>query len=104
MIDLQSDFGFARRQPHVREAVSHIEGLNRLARVFVESPSDILQQLVTAAVELCGADSAGISVDAGAGEVCSDRREITAATEIADGAGKNCRSGGHDERSGASDQ
>jgi hypothetical protein len=36
--------------------------MNRLARIFVENPTTILQELVTAAVELCGADSAGISV------------------------------------------
>jgi hypothetical protein len=29
----------------------------------VESPSTILQELVNAAVELCGADSAGISIE-----------------------------------------
>jgi hypothetical protein len=62
VIDLQSDPSFARRRLHVRDIVSHIEGLNRLARVFVETPTNILQELVTAAVELCGADSAGISV------------------------------------------
>ncbi|MHB1937002.1 MAG: GAF domain-containing protein [Acidobacteriaceae bacterium] len=63
VIDLQSDPAFARRQLHVRDVVSHIEGMNRLARVFVESPTTILQQLVTAAVDLCGADSAGISIE-----------------------------------------
>lgn len=38
-------------------------GLERLARAFVEKPETILQELVNAAVELCGADSAGISVE-----------------------------------------
>jgi RNA polymerase sigma factor (sigma-70 family) len=61
--DLQSDPAFARRQLHVRDVASHIEGMNRLARVFVESPTNILQQLVAAAVDLCGADSAGISIE-----------------------------------------
>jgi signal transduction histidine kinase len=38
-------------------------GLERLARAFVENPETILQELVNAAVELCGADSAGISIE-----------------------------------------
>ena len=63
VIDLQSDPAFARRHLHVRDVVSHIDGMNRLARVFVENPTNILQELATAAVELCGADSAGISVE-----------------------------------------
>jgi DNA-directed RNA polymerase specialized sigma24 family protein len=63
VVDLQSDPAFARRQLHVRDVASHIEGMNRLARVFVESPKNLLQKLVTAAVDLCGADSAGISIE-----------------------------------------
>lgn len=60
--DLESDSGFAHRQLHVRDAVLHKEGMNRLAQVFAEDANTILQELVIAAVELCGADSAGISV------------------------------------------
>jgi hypothetical protein len=63
VVDLLSDPAFARRQLHVRDVVTHVEGMNRLARVFAESPATILQELVTAAVDLCGADSAGISVE-----------------------------------------
>jgi DNA-directed RNA polymerase specialized sigma24 family protein len=63
VLDLQSDPAFARRQLHVRDVAAHIAGMNRLARVFVESPTTILQELATAAVDLCGADSAGISVE-----------------------------------------
>jgi signal transduction histidine kinase len=37
--------------------------MNRLARVFAGSSENILQELVTAAVDLCGADSAGISIE-----------------------------------------
>lgn len=60
--DVESDPAFARRHLHVRDSILHLQGLNRLARVFVEEPATILQELVAAAVELCGADSAGISV------------------------------------------
>jgi hypothetical protein len=63
VIDLQSDVAFARRHLHVRDVVSQIECMNGLARVFEESPTKILQELVNAAVDLCGADSAGISVE-----------------------------------------
>jgi DNA-directed RNA polymerase specialized sigma24 family protein len=63
VVDLLSDPGFARRQLHVRDVAAHVEGMNRLARVFAESPATILQELVTAAVDLCGADSAGVSVE-----------------------------------------
>jgi len=40
-----------------------MEGLARLGRVFMERPETILQELVNTVVELCGADSAGISVE-----------------------------------------
>jgi hypothetical protein len=38
-------------------------GMQRLAGAFVERPETILQELVRAAVELCGAESAGISIE-----------------------------------------
>jgi hypothetical protein len=63
MIDIENDPAFARRQLHVHDVVAHIEGMNRLARVFVESPANILPELVAAAVDLCGADSAGITIE-----------------------------------------
>jgi DNA-directed RNA polymerase specialized sigma24 family protein len=63
VIDLQFDAAFARRRLHVHDAVSHVEGMNRLAQCFVESPETILQELVASAVDLCGADSAGISIE-----------------------------------------
>ena len=37
--------------------------LQRLTRAFVDSPANILQELVNVAVQLCGADSAGISLE-----------------------------------------
>jgi signal transduction histidine kinase len=37
--------------------------MNRLARAFAESPTNILQELATAAVDLCGADSAGVTIE-----------------------------------------
>jgi DNA-directed RNA polymerase specialized sigma24 family protein len=63
VLDLHSDRAFAQRQRHVRDVALQIEGMNRLARAFVDSPTTILQELVTVAIDLCGADSAGISVE-----------------------------------------
>ncbi len=39
-----------------------IGGMRRLARALVERPEEILQELVNAAVDLCGADGDGISL------------------------------------------
>jgi signal transduction histidine kinase len=48
---------------HTRDVALQAEGMHRLARAFVDAPDTILHELVRAAVELCGADSAGISVE-----------------------------------------
>lgn len=63
VLDLESDAAFAQRRLHTRDVATQIEGMHRLARAFVTSPDTILQELVNAAVDLCGADSAGISVE-----------------------------------------
>jgi hypothetical protein len=63
VIDLQSDDAFAERRLHVRDVGMQMEGMRRLAHAFVESPDTILQELVNAAVDLCGAESAGISLE-----------------------------------------
>jgi hypothetical protein len=63
VLDLRHYPEFARRRLHVRDVAMQLEGMHRLARAFVESPDTILQELVNAAVELCGADSAGISLE-----------------------------------------
>ena len=63
VIDLVEDASFAGRHLHERDVVTQMEGMRRVARAFVDSPDTILQELVNAAVELCGADSAGISIE-----------------------------------------
>lgn len=40
-----------------------MESMQRIARAFMERPETILQELVDSALELCGADSAGISIE-----------------------------------------
>jgi signal transduction histidine kinase len=63
VLDLLSDPAFVARRLHVRHVANHMEGMRRLAHAFVENPETILQELVNAAVDLCGADSAGISIE-----------------------------------------
>jgi hypothetical protein len=63
VIDLLSDSQFATRKLHDRNVSLQMAGLQRLCHAFVEDPESILQELVKAAVELCGADSAGISIE-----------------------------------------
>jgi GAF domain len=63
VIDLLTDPAFARRHLHSRDVALQMEGMRRLALAFVETPDTILQELVHAAVDLCGADSAGISIE-----------------------------------------
>jgi hypothetical protein len=63
VLDLQHESAFAARRLHTRDVAVQMEGMQRLVHAFVESPDTILQELVNAAVELCGADSAGISLE-----------------------------------------
>ncbi len=63
VLDLRSDAAFARRNLHTHDIGMQIAGLQRLSRALIESPDTILQELVNAAVDLCGADSAGISLE-----------------------------------------
>ncbi|MGC2161690.1 MAG: GAF domain-containing protein [Silvibacterium sp.] len=63
VIDIQNDAVFAARHLHVRNLATQMEGMRRIARAFIESPNTVLQELVNAAVDLSGADSAGISLE-----------------------------------------
>jgi transcriptional regulator with GAF, ATPase, and Fis domain len=62
VLDLYSDPGFTARRPRPHSPARELEGMRRVARAFVESPDTILQELVNAAVDLCLAESAGISL------------------------------------------
>lgn len=61
--DLLKDDDFARRSGRKRNFQQPFEALSRITRVFAERPNDILQELVQVAVNCCGADSAGISLE-----------------------------------------
>jgi hypothetical protein len=63
VLNLRDNATFTERRLHTRDVAIQAEGMQRLARAFVEKPDTILQELVNAAVELCGADSAGISIE-----------------------------------------
>src|SRR5277367_3092694 len=63
VLDLRADNAFAKRNLHSRDIGTQMAGLQRLSRALVERPETILQELVSAAVDLCGADSAGISIE-----------------------------------------
>jgi hypothetical protein len=62
VLDLYSDSRFRNRLPRFRNPAKQLEGMRRLARAFVENPGTILQELVNTAVDLCEAESAGISL------------------------------------------
>lgn len=63
VLDLRDNAEFAARTLHERNVATQMEGLRLLTHAFVESPFTILDVLVNAAVDLCGADSAGISLE-----------------------------------------
>jgi signal transduction histidine kinase len=63
VVDLADESVIAHRRLHSRNGGMQMEGLRRLATAFIEQPDSILQELVNAAIRLCGADSAGISIE-----------------------------------------
>jgi hypothetical protein len=63
VLDLQGLPSFTKRRLHDRNITLQMEGLVRLSHIFVENPEMLLQNLVQAAVDICGADSAGISLE-----------------------------------------
>jgi transcriptional regulator with GAF, ATPase, and Fis domain len=62
VLDLQTEYSLACRPLQVRDATRQMEGIQRLAHAFVERPQTMLQELVDTAIEICGAESAGISI------------------------------------------
>ena len=61
--DLFADMEFQRREKKPRVANRESIALRRLSRLFAEKPEAVLQELVNTAVELCGANSAGIRLE-----------------------------------------
>src|ERR1700743_3281498 len=63
MRDLLQDASFTHRKKTIHDPTKQLEAFQRLARVFAERADIILQELVDIAVEFCGADSSGISLE-----------------------------------------
>ncbi len=63
VLDLEMDPSFARRPVRIRAVTAHMEALRQLGQVLLENPDTILQELTNVAIEVCGADSAGISIE-----------------------------------------
>ena len=63
VIDVAVHDPFALRPRRNRRYQTQLEGLHRLTAALVERPKTILQELVETALELCEADSAGISIE-----------------------------------------
>ncbi|MEK6396924.1 MAG: GAF domain-containing protein, partial [Terriglobus sp.] len=63
VIDLADEKAYAKRSVRQRDGSIQMAALRRIAVAFVEKPETILQELVEAAVQICGADSAGISIE-----------------------------------------
>jgi len=59
IMTILGDAAFEARPVKVRAGYIRVEGMQRIAAAFVERPETILQELVNAAIDLCGADSAG---------------------------------------------
>jgi signal transduction histidine kinase len=63
VLDLRDDAAFAQRPAHPRDPALQMDAMRRIAHAFAVDPHHILQALVESAVALCGADSAGISIE-----------------------------------------
>ena len=62
VLDIATDEVFRARNLHPRNAMVQLAGIRRIARAFVDDPESVLQDLVESAIDLCGADSAAISL------------------------------------------
>jgi hypothetical protein len=58
-----NDAALATRNLYSRDIGMQMAGLQRLSHALPEHLDTILQELVNATVDLCGADSAGISIE-----------------------------------------
>ena len=63
VIDLKDYPAFSARPSRPPNPAAQAKLIERLARTLLEDPDSILQWLVDSALDMCGADSAGISVE-----------------------------------------
>ena len=85
--DLRGDSEFQDRPLRPREAAKEVSGLRRLAHVFAHSPERILQELVEVSMDLCDAESAGITMEEPAGATEMQFRWIVTAGKYSGFAG-----------------
>ncbi len=62
VVDIASDDVFLCRKLHSYNSLAQLAAVKRIARTFVDDPDHLLQDLVESAIDLCGADSAAISL------------------------------------------
>ena len=63
VVDIGEHSDFVNRPLRERDLIAQRQEMQRLVNLFVAEPTKILQRLADAAMDLCGADSAGISVE-----------------------------------------
>lgn len=63
VVNLHTDGDFVSRTLRPRENDAEVSGMRRLANVFAKTPESILQELVEVSIDLCGAESAGITLE-----------------------------------------
>lgn len=61
--DVENTPEFCARTPRKDSPERHMQGLQRLAQTFVVKPESLLQELAQTALELCEADSAGVTLE-----------------------------------------
>jgi signal transduction histidine kinase len=64
VLEIEGNAAFAARPRRPRETSTQMAGMQRVARAFVATPQSVLKELTDAALLLCNADSAGISLEA----------------------------------------
>jgi DNA-directed RNA polymerase specialized sigma24 family protein len=62
VLELEDEAAFFGRRMRMHSAPTQLAAMQSLAQAFVENPDTILQALVEAAVDICGAQSSGISI------------------------------------------
>jgi hypothetical protein len=63
VVDLSSNYEFMARKIRPRAEAIEISGMRRLASVFAQRPEKILQELVEVSLDMCGAESAGVTIE-----------------------------------------
>jgi hypothetical protein len=84
VVDLRNDGDFMARLIRPREMTIEISGIQRLANVFAQRPERILQELVGVSVQMCSADSSGVTIEETLGNGETQFRWIATAGKYAD--------------------